>query len=385
MRTIIVNSVAAHMGGAVSYLNGVLPRLATLEEYRFLVLVNQRIPLGAEDLPGDRVSIRSIPSRSKYARVLWDQFGTRRAAKRAGAAAMLSLLNHGPRFSGVPQVILQANHWYFTREQTSVVPFGGTDLWFRRRLAIAACRGSRVVIVPSRAMKRDLESWLNHPRVAVLPHAIDTDFYRGDARNLSTLPPGLSPNGGPKIAYISNLAAYKGHGDLLTAFRSVLTVYPDAQLALTIGPDDRREAGPGDLARALVDAARELEGVHFLGEQRDPRVVRSLYEWADIVAFPSRMESFGLPLLEAMSMGKPVVTSAVPALVELAGGTALLHAPGDSDELAEQLLRLAGDPELCRDHGERGRPRALEYGWDRYVPRLMALIDEAIASVGSSA
>lgn len=377
MKTVIVNSVGARVGGAISYLNGILPRLAATEKYRFLVLVDEHAPMAGEP-EGANVTVRRLRFRAGFTRAMWDQVGLPRMARKSNAVAILSLLNHGPRFAGIPQLILQRNGWYFTRTTTPDPPIKGLDLWTRRQLALATCRGSRIVIVPSAAMKADLESWLRHPRVAVLPHGLDTDFYASNTRNLDWLPHGLPQGEGPNIAYISHVASYKGHHDLLTAFRSMLKSFPGAQLALTIGSQDRRETGPRSVAEELSRAGRDLPGLHLLGEQQDRRVVRSLYEWADIIALPSRMESFGFPLLEAMAMAKPVVASALPALVELGEDIALFHASGDAEALSDHLERLAADPAARADRGKRGRERALSYGWDRYVPRLVALIDEAI-------
>ncbi len=83
----------------------------------------------------------------------------------------------------------------------------------------------------------------------------------------------------------------------------------------------------------------------------------SLYRRAAIFAFPSLDEGFGMPVLEAMSHGAPVITSQSSALPEVAGDAAILVDPFDTDAIAEALLRLADDPDLRDDLAHRRGPR----------------------------
>src|SRR5204862_4947730 len=129
-----------------------------------------------------------------------------------------------------------------------------------------------------------------------------------------------------------------------------------------VGPDSE-DTDTGEPYRLRFEREpgrdRALAGrVHFAGAVTDEELHR-LYGRADVVCAPSRFESHGVVLVEAMMHGRPIVTSdagGVPEVVE-EGGNALLAQPGDPDSLAECLRRVVGDPELRRRLG--GRSRAL--------------------------
>ena len=117
---------------------------------------------------------------------------------------------------------------------------------------------------------------------------------------------------------------------------------------------------PGWLAKEALDAV-ERHSADVLVRGVDPRV----YGPARALALPSLYEGFGLPLLEAMSNGVPVLTSNVSSLPEIAGDAALLVDPLDVDAIADGLWQLLTDSELGSRLAARGRARAAEFSWER--------------------
>jgi glycosyltransferase involved in cell wall biosynthesis len=122
-------------------------------------------------------------------------------------------------------------------------------------------------------------------------------------------------------------------------------------------------------------AAVELRAVEESPRRRDIEVLgyvpgvalEDLYSRARIFAFPSLDEGFGMPVLDAMARGVPVVTSRRSAIPEVSGDAALLVDPEDVEELGAALNRLAGDEALRQDLARRGRERAAEFTWERAV------------------
>jgi len=98
-------------------------------------------------------------------------------------------------------------------------------------------------------------------------------------------------------------------------------------------------------------------------------ILASWYTRAMIFAFPSLDEGFGIPVLEAMAAGLPVVTSNRSALPEVAGRAAILVDPEDTDALAQTLQQLAANEVLRRELGQRGIERAREFTWEKAVRR----------------
>lgn len=104
--------------------------------------------------------------------------------------------------------------------------------------------------------------------------------------------------------------------------------------------------------------------------------LESLYARAGIFAFPSLDEGFGLPILEAMARGVPVLTSAGSALREVAGSAAELVDAHDANSIAQALLTLSEDADLCRELIARGYQRAQEFSWDRTVRTIWSIYQE---------
>jgi glycosyltransferase involved in cell wall biosynthesis len=99
----------------------------------------------------------------------------------------------------------------------------------------------------------------------------------------------------------------------------------------------------------------------------------ALYSAAEVFVFPSLFEGFGLPVIEAMACGTPVICSNVTALPEVAGGAAILVDPSDVRGLAEALDRVLGDSDLQADLRGRGLARAHQFSWERTASETLAI------------
>jgi glycosyltransferase involved in cell wall biosynthesis len=153
---------------------------------------------------------------------------------------------------------------------------------------------------------------------------------------------------------------------LVEAFDAVAADHPDVTLVVA-GPD-----GWGvEAFDAAVAASHHRDRIRRLGwvEEGDRQ---DLLAGAAVLAYPSVYEGFGLPPLEAMQAGTPVVAANAGALPEVLGDAALLPDPGDVDDLAASLTRVLDDEELRETLIERGTRRTDEYRWDRAIPEFVA-------------
>jgi glycosyltransferase involved in cell wall biosynthesis len=117
--------------------------------------------------------------------------------------------------------------------------------------------------------------------------------------------------------------------------------------------------------------------VHVLGRLPDADLAVVLSRATALVA-PSRAEGFGLPVLEAMSAGVPVVSSDAPALAEVGGGATVTVPVGDADALADALAEVVGSAELRAHLVEAGRRRAEDFSWSAAARRLWALYADLV-------
>lgn len=175
----------------------------------------------------------------------------------------------------------------------------------------------------------------------------------------------------PYVLAVGTLEPRKNLERLVEAWTRLPRELRDTHTLALVGPR-------GWDARGIVQAATEA-GAHLLGEVDDEDLA-ALYAGCVCFAYPSLYEGFGLPVLEAMGAGAPVVTSNVSSLPEVAGESALLVDPLDTRAIAQAIERVLSEPGLARSLSESGRQRASAFSWEgtaRQTLRLMADIAAA--------
>lgn len=175
--------------------------------------------------------------------------------------------------------------------------------------------------------------------------------------------------GAPFLLYPAATYPHKNHETLIAAFAAVRQRHHDLTLVLTGG------AGRSH-AQVMELVARTPGAVHLGMVERDH--LARLTAKATAVAFPSRYEGFGLPVLEAMYAGTAVIASASTALPEVLGDAATLVAPDDADGWVDGLLEACSESAATRQAVERGRIRAARFAPEKSAQRLMQAWQDAI-------
>lgn len=173
----------------------------------------------------------------------------------------------------------------------------------------------------------------------------------------------------PYVLAVGNLEPRKNLPGLLRAF---------ARLAPEVPHDLVLVGAEGWLTgeiHATLDELRLGGRVRMTGFVEDADLP-AWYGAADLFVYPSLYEGFGLPVLEAMACGAPVVTSNVSSLPEVAGDAALLVDPSDVDSIAEEMRRGLTDAALALDLRRRGQLRAADFTWDRTAEQTVAVYRE---------
>jgi glycosyltransferase involved in cell wall biosynthesis len=228
----------------------------------------------------------------------------------------------------------------------------------REKLCI---RQADALTAPSRHMARTIETecTLQEGRVAVIPNALDVEPFLAVQRPVKGPPPGGE---GPVVLHVGRLDRGKGIGVLAEAIPQVLSRVPGARFVF-LGED--RPDGQGGTWGSRLD--REFRNrnvrdrIQLLGGMGQPELV-GWYGRADVAVVPSLIyESFSYTCAQAAAAGLPVVASRIGGIPEtipdkVAG---LITEPGSAGEVADALVRLVGDRDLCRSLGSAGRDKAV--------------------------
>jgi glycosyltransferase involved in cell wall biosynthesis len=234
--------------------------------------------------------------------------------------------------------------------------------FFRRGLELAR-RYARFVMVPSNAtMDECIASGIERERIRLVPWGVtaatvtDEDVARVRSQH------GLERD---YVLFAGTVEPRKNLPRLLDAFARV----PDDVQLVLAGPSGWNESIDAQLDR-LGDRVLPIGFV-------DRGDLDALIAGAILFCYPSVREGFGLPVLEAMMQGTPVVTSAGTSTEEVAGDAARLVDPLDVDAIASAIHGLVSDPDAARELGEAGRKRAATFTWDRTAELVAAVYQEA--------
>jgi alpha-1,3-rhamnosyl/mannosyltransferase len=240
--------------------------------------------------------------------------------------------------------------------------------WLRTNLPFVV-HHSEVICVPSQFVREDVVAAFDADpaRVVVVPFGSEGLLAPSVGVDAVRERHGLER---PFFLFPGRSYPHKNHRFLVEAWAPVAD---RADLVLT-GP-----AGPCD--DDIEETAERLgvaKGLRRLGLVSRGELA-GLYEGAEALAWPSRFEGFGVPVLEAMVAGCPVVASDATAIPEVVGDAGLLLSPDDADAWTTALDRLLSDAGLREDLVRRGRARAREFSWERSGLRQVAAYEQAVA------
>jgi glycosyltransferase involved in cell wall biosynthesis len=243
----------------------------------------------------------------------------------------------------------------------------------KRRMPIMARRASRI-IAPSEWTRREIVEQLG-----VSPEKIRV-IYEAARDGMEPLPPHLCQGvldkyriRRPYLLYVGTIEPRKNLLTLLRAYDELLrTTSRRPQLALCGG-----RGWLYDGVFKLVEDLKLQDQVRFTGYVDDADLP-ALYSAAEAFVYPSFYEGFGLPPLEAMACGAPVITSDVSSLPEVVGKAGLTHAPTDARTLTEAMAKLLGDG-TAREHFRReGLKQAAKFSWERAARETQSVYDEVL-------
>jgi glycosyltransferase involved in cell wall biosynthesis len=239
-------------------------------------------------------------------------------------------------------------------------------LSYARYMMGSAVRRSAMVLTVSEASRRDILSFYpdaDPDRIHVVPNGIDPALLEDPGEEEMERVRERYRIRERFVLYAGNIKPHKNLARLIAAF-GLLRQRPgfDDVKLLIIGDEVNRYPS----LRRAMETAGARQDVRFFGFVPE-RTLAALYRMAAVFAFPSLYEGFGLPPLEAMACGTPVVTSNVSSLPEVVGDAALLVDPTSVEDIAGGIERVLSDEALRSELVARGHVRARGFSWERSV------------------
>jgi len=230
----------------------------------------------------------------------------------------------------------------------------------------SAARQSHRILTVSEASKRDILRFFGvaADKVSVVYNAIDERFWVEPSADVVTNVRERFQLDHGFILYAGTIKPHKNLVRLIEAFATLRRDGFDHLTLLIIGD----EISKLPALRRAVHSHKLHKHVRFLGFVPDDTLA-VLYRLAGVFVFPSLYEGFGLPPLEAMASGTPVVTSNISSLPEVVGDAALLVDPYDVGSIVDGMRRVLTDTRLAAEMRKKGLVRAREFSWERSVSR----------------
>jgi glycosyltransferase involved in cell wall biosynthesis len=246
---------------------------------------------------------------------------------------------------------------------------------YARAVAGVAVRRARLVITDSAHTRTDVVERLgaDPARVRVIPLGVSAALAPGAPgevaawRRERALP----------ADYLLYVGARKAHKNLALLLEALARIAPAQRPPLVLSGKPWEGGEP--LAR-LAARLRLGTAIHFAGKLRDERALARLYSGAALYVQPALSEGFGLPPLEAMACGTPVLSSNSGALPETVGDAGLLLPPRDPEAWAGAIVMLLGDPARRATLAQRGLERARGFTWERTARLTLEVYAEAVSA-----
>jgi len=308
----------------------------------------------------------------------WHQAGVTLAARRRSCRLLHLPAGLGPVASRFPVVVTVHD----------IMPIRFPEFfrpWYRSYVGFVLprlARRARALICGSEAARQELVEWIGIPaeRATVIPYGVDSVFrpLRPDdpavnaVRRRYDLPHNF-------VLAVGSVEPRKNLPRLLDALRRLREQPETADVALVhAGPEGWQPEVATEAARRLgVDSITRFLGYVPVAD------LAALYGLARVFAFPSLWEGFGIPVLEAMACGCPVVTSRVSSLPEVAGDAALLVDPTSPDAIAQAIAALWHDGPVRSELIERGLAHARRFTWERTAAATAAVYEAVLSGNGA--
>ncbi len=357
-------------GGIGRYARGLFRALARLDKKRrYILLASSDCP--DDDFPWpDNFVRKNLLLPEKITTILWNRLGLPFPARVFSPKAALF---HSPNYSTPP--VIGARSLVTVHDLSFMVfpqyAYPSLQKYLESAVPKSIKRASHV-LADSESTKQDLVNLLNVPddKISVVYSGVDANFQPQAKETIEETLEALHIQGFPYILSVGTLEPRKNFDGLIRAF-NIAKMEFDIPHHLVIA------GGEGWLYESIIKEyikSPYKDEIHFLGFVPDDRLP-SLYSGADVFAFPSHYEGFGLPPLEALACGTPVLAARNSSLPEVLGNAALWVSDADTTSIAEGLYKLITDENLRTTLLKNSQDQLRKFTWENGAKALLRVYD----------
>lgn len=350
-KRVIINAFHAKSGGGVTYLQNILKYFAEDRDLEFHLFLHEDQYDLFVPLP-EGIHLHLFDFRHSFWRLLlWEQLALPLLARLMSADLTFSPANYGPIFAPGRVIMLR-----------NAVSTAGDDTRLRKRIywlsvafiTLVSLLVCKKAIAVSNFAAHQLTfgiKYLRRSKTEIIYHGINESF--APRRDID--------RDHPYILLVSDIYFQKNLHTLIDALPAVIARFPEIKLRIAGQPNDQ------DYFRRLQKKAHALKldgSIEYLGHCGLDTLI-DLYSRCTFLVFPSIVETFGNPIVEAMASGVPIASSNSSAMPEVAGDAAIFFNPFDAAEMSAALIRLLEDPALAKRLSEMGIERAKTFSWKK--------------------
>lgn len=364
--------IPGKVGGTEVYTRNLVKGFTEVDPSNEYVVFANRESKGVFDSSGPGVEVVDCPVRaeSRPRRLLWEQFILPVRARQLGLDVLFSAGMTCPFVSPVKQVLVVHDLQHVNQPQN----FAWYYLPFLKFFIYMSSKRAERIVTISKHVKRQIEDFYRIPpeKVHVVYNAVDTKRFARKSpeevrvvRERYDLPEMF-------ILYAASTLPHKNHPRLLEAFKKVREKHPSVKLVLTGARGQGREA----VERKITELGLE-SSVVFLG-WLPFEDLPAIYSASEAFVFPSLHEGFGIPLVEAMAAGTPVVCSGIEPLTEVAGDAACFIDPTDARDIASGIMKVLEDRGLREGLVRKGLQRAGKFSWETTARETLSILKSCV-------
>ena len=357
------------VGGSETYIRNLVQSLLEIDrDNTYCIFINRESTgIFPEFDPRVKIVLCPLQATNRPIRILWEQLILPFQIRSHKIDILLSAGMTAPFFCPVPSVLAIYDLQHVNQPQN----FSRLYLFFLRTILYLSAKSSDGIITISEQVKKDIIKYykIGAEKITVAYLAVNHKLFfpLGNDNLLSTRTKYTLPE--PYLLYAAALLPHKNHARLLRSFKEIVKEIPGIKLVLTGAWDEGH-----DMVAGLISELGLQKDVIMLGWVPFEDIP-FLYRGAEIFIYPSLHEGFGLPILEAMASGVPVVCSRIEPLVEIAGGAALLVDPYDQSDMARGMLSVFRDKTMRLKLIEAGILRARTFTWEKTAIKTLAFLN----------